>query len=685
MRSAGRKRSGDNKQNHPGVPVADNKIEIQIDAGIGEFVKAIGSADRVAVKFADNVTKEFSPMSALFKKIGNDMSGAFKNNFNDIAKGVTVGTLVADGLKAAAGAAINFGKDSLRAFEESEAASNRLSFALKASGEFSQAALSDFRAFANQMQNTTKIEDDQVISLLALAKSLGATNEQAKQLVTAGANLSASLGGDVESRVEQLARTLTGNAGKLAQNIKGMSGLSEEALRAGGAISLVNERFGGSAQNELNTYAGKTAQLKNEFGDFQEEIGAFIAKNPATQKALELSAQAVGFLAEKFRDLNLALGLTDPTHDEAVKNATELSEEYARLQANADRFRKALAGDTSEITWIEKLGASTRDYEVSLGLLEAKAKRVKGEIDALLPTDTSTGTAPDPEVDARSAAEKAAAEKTIQDKIALQETLKMLELDYEAFQAQLDLQTAERKGLASELDYEQVVFWEKQKIDAVAQAELAKAKLIKDAGLKNQTETNIQRKAELDKMKLDTAEKKRLQERQIADARQESNTKLQVAQNFIQAGLALSKEGSAAQKALAITQATISTYQGATNALADTRPAWLGPAVAASIVAIGLANVARIAGAKFATGGIVGGDSYHGDKVTVGVNSGEMILRRDQQKVLFDDINERAASGSRGSSQADIIEAIRSMPIIVQANGREIARLVRDERANGFA
>ena len=310
---------------------------------------------------------------------------------------------------------------------------------------------------------------------------------------------------------------------------------------------------------------------------------------------------------------------------------------------------------------------------------------MKGEIDALLPTDTSTGTAPDPEVDARSAAEKAAAEKTIQDKIALQETLKMLELDYEAFQAQLDLQTAERKGLASELDYEQVVFWEKQKIDAVAQAELAKAKLIKDAGLKNQTETNIQRKAELDKMKLDTAEKKRLQERQIADARQESNTKLQVAQNFIQAGLALSKEGSAAQKALAITQATISTYQGATNALADTRPAWLGPAVAASIVAIGLANVARIAGAKFATGGIVGGDSYHGDKVTVGVNSGEMILRRDQQKVLFDDINERAASGSRGSSQADIIEAIRSMPIIVQANGREIARLVRDERANGFA
>ena len=42
---------------------------------------------------------------------------------------------------------------------------------------------------------------------------------------------------------------------------------------------------------------------------------------------------------------------------------------------------------------------------------------------------------------------------------------------------------------------------------------------------------------------------------------------------------------------------------------------------------------------KFATGGIIGGDSYHGDKLKAHVNSGEMILTMSQQKKLFDFAN----------------------------------------------
>ena len=41
----------------------------------------------------------------------------------------------------------------------------------------------------------------------------------------------------------------------------------------------------------------------------------------------------------------------------------------------------------------------------------------------------------------------------------------------------------------------------------------------------------------------------------------------------------------------------------------------------------------------FATGGIIGGDSYHGDKLKANVNSGEMILTMSQQKKLFDFAN----------------------------------------------
>lgn len=55
---------------------------------------------------------------------------------------------------------------------------------------------------------------------------------------------------------------------------------------------------------------------------------------------------------------------------------------------------------------------------------------------------------------------------------------------------------------------------------------------------------------------------------------------------------------------------------------------------------------------KFAGGGIVGGNSFHGDKIMAGVNSGEMILNKDQQNKLFKMINE----GGVGNGQAGQVE-----------------------------
>ena len=80
------------------------------------------------------------------------------------------------------------------------------------------------------------------------------------------------------------------------------------------------------------------------------------------------------------------------------------------------------------------------------------------------------------------------------------------------------------------------------------------------------------------------------------------------------------------------------------NSLLATKVVLEGAASAAStpvvgwITAIGAiaSLVAAIAAIpKFATGGIVGGSSFVGDNVLVGVNSGEMILNRRQQANLF--------------------------------------------------
>ena len=73
---------------------------------------------------------------------------------------------------------------------------------------------------------------------------------------------------------------------------------------------------------------------------------------------------------------------------------------------------------------------------------------------------------------------------------------------------------------------------------------------------------------------------------------------------------------------------------------------FVGPALAAAQIAEMKALIAAAASLPaFANGGIVGGNSYIGDKVLARVNSGEMILNQKQQKNLFSMLNNGSVNG----------------------------------------
>ncbi|WP_280750713.1 MULTISPECIES: hypothetical protein [unclassified Parabacteroides] len=70
---------------------------------------------------------------------------------------------------------------------------------------------------------------------------------------------------------------------------------------------------------------------------------------------------------------------------------------------------------------------------------------------------------------------------------------------------------------------------------------------------------------------------------------------------------------------------------------------------------VGLA-AALMAIPKFATGGIVGGSSYSGDKVLAGLNSGEMVLNAGQQGNLFKMINSGGQPGAAGVGEVTTVK-----------------------------
>ena len=120
----------------------------------------------------------------------------------------------------------------------------------------------------------------------------------------------------------------------------------------------------------------------------------------------------------------------------------------------------------------------------------------------------------------------------------------------------------------------------------------------------------------------------------------QTNTKLTTSSILAMVSTALPALGSLIASIDALTTAeAVEAGVAATGKAVSTSKHWI-EAIAA-VAALGATVAAAIAAAKsngakkYATGGIVGGSSFTGDRVTAQVNSGEMILNKSQQARLF--------------------------------------------------
>jgi hypothetical protein len=191
------------------------------------------------------------------------------------------------GLAALGGVYLSFSKlkafvsESIDQAAAQEAAVNRVNTALRLAGTFSESASRAFQTMASEIQRTTAIEDDQVLSLSAVARAMTSSNEQAMSLTKAAIELGVATGKGPDEAMQSLNATLSGSVGRLGKVIPELNKFTAEQLKAGAAIDFVNQRFGGSAASELNTFSGRIANLQNVFGDFKEEIGGLITTSPA--------------------------------------------------------------------------------------------------------------------------------------------------------------------------------------------------------------------------------------------------------------------------------------------------------------------------------------------------------------------------------------------------------------------
>lgn len=265
-----------------------DKLEIDLALDIADAlsdIKSFTSAMKRQVGGAVGI------VTKSLKKLGSVISAPFKKGMGAL-KGfgsalISTKGLVA-GLVAALAARGLFG--ALSAVTEAasiqEDAINSLNTAMKLSGEFSADASKEMQDFASNLQGVSKFGDEAILSQLALAKAFGASNEQAKLIVTAAAELSAATGKSLEEANRQISKTLGGFAGELGEVNPAIKSLTEEQLKAGAAAKILIDQYGGSAASQIQTFSGAVTQTKNTFGDLLEQIGFVITRNPAVIKAI---------------------------------------------------------------------------------------------------------------------------------------------------------------------------------------------------------------------------------------------------------------------------------------------------------------------------------------------------------------------------------------------------------------
>jgi hypothetical protein len=286
--------------------VADNDVTIELVAEVKDFqakmaasmksfVQATSKMDKAAQQFAESTEKSTSFAQQAFATMAGFIGG-----------NLVIGAIskVSDSMKFMFDSVMT---DGIKATDDQAKATLQLSIALGNLGQNNKENINSFVSFADELERTTNIADDLTIKMLALAKGTGATDEQAKKLVTTAIDLSAATGKDVNTSFQQLTATLSGSAGRLAQLNPELAGLSKEALESGKAIDLLSEKFQGLAAKSAQTYSGQILNLKNQFGNFAEAIAGTISNSRGISTALGKAAEMFSFLTKYVEENKVAI------------------------------------------------------------------------------------------------------------------------------------------------------------------------------------------------------------------------------------------------------------------------------------------------------------------------------------------------------------------------------------------
>jgi|GEM_PF-6476820 len=278
--------------------------------------------DKVVVSGIQNIEQATTKLDNTVKtKATPSLAGMFKGLLPVITTGVV----------------LNFFKDCISAAEEENEALRRLKGEIEAQGIAWSEAEKSIKDFADTMQATTRFSDTQTYKVVGdLTRRLGSL-EQAFTATQLAADIASATGKDFSATADLLATALTHperGAMMLKREFGAVVGTGKDVEVM---VKKLQDHFTGAAQKE-ESLTKQTAQLKNAFDDFMEDVGRGIT--PVWQAILAGGDVAIKMFRTLANSMAKVIAFFAPgTWKEKMDRINELTKQGADIWVKSDNLK----------------------------------------------------------------------------------------------------------------------------------------------------------------------------------------------------------------------------------------------------------------------------------------------------------------------------------------------------------
>ncbi len=253
---------------------------------------------------------ELQKLAAETGRVQSGMSGLV-SSVKGAALGFAAGYASFSAVQGAFRGVAQFGRESVEAFMQQEAAVKQMTVALQAQGTATPFVIGQYKALADQFQSTTVYGNELVIEMQALLTQVGGVMPRdMERALKASTDLAAGMGIDLREATLKVAKAAQGQVDSLREIGLETKDAEGKTIDFDTALERLQAKFGGQAAAEIDTVAGAVGRLGNSFGDLKKAIGESIASDTALREWLLIVTAAVEKGTELYR--LSGIGVTSP-------------------------------------------------------------------------------------------------------------------------------------------------------------------------------------------------------------------------------------------------------------------------------------------------------------------------------------------------------------------------------------